>query len=48
MDDTTPADRLPLTPQRVLCLDVGFHGNDELKSNTVLEMRSHGIQFQTV
>jgi adenine-specific DNA-methyltransferase len=32
----------------VLCLDVGFHGNDELKTNTVLEMKSHGIQFQTV
>jgi len=37
-----------LQPQRVLCLDVGFHGNDQLKTNTVLEMKSHGIQFQTV
>jgi adenine-specific DNA-methyltransferase len=37
-----------LKPQRVLCLDVGFHGNDQLKTNTVLEMKSHGVQFQTV
>jgi adenine-specific DNA-methyltransferase len=39
---------IALAPKRVLCLDVGFHGNDELKTNTVLEMKSHGIQFQTV
>jgi len=37
-----------LSPKRVLCLDAGFQGNDELKTNTVLEMKSHGIQFQTV
>lgn len=37
-----------LKPQRVLCLDVGFHGNDQVKTNTVLEMKSHGVQFQTV
>jgi adenine-specific DNA-methyltransferase len=35
-------------PTRVLCLDCGFAGNDELKTNTVLEMQSHGIRFQTV
>lgn len=39
---------LALKPQRVLCLDVGFHGNDQLKTNTVLEMKSHSVQFQTV
>jgi adenine-specific DNA-methyltransferase len=39
---------IALKPQRVLCLDVGFQGNDQLKTNTVLEMKSHGIQFQTV
>jgi adenine-specific DNA-methyltransferase len=39
---------IALQPQRVLCLDVGFQGNDPLKTNTVLEMKSHGIQFQTV
>ncbi|BET65677.1 hypothetical protein ASA1KI_05950 [Opitutales bacterium ASA1] len=35
-------------PTRVLCLDCGFAGNDELKTNTLLEMQSHGIRFQTV
>jgi adenine-specific DNA-methyltransferase len=39
---------IALSPTRVLCLDVGFHSNDELKTNSVLEMKSHGIQFQTV
>ena len=35
-------------PQRVICLDTAFHGNDQLKTNTVLEMRAHGIEFRTV
>jgi adenine-specific DNA-methyltransferase len=35
-------------PKRVLCMDVAFGGSDQLKTNTVLEMQSHGIQFQTV
>ena len=37
-----------LQPQRVVCLDPAFHGNDQLKTNTVLEMKSHGIEFRTV
>jgi len=37
-----------LKPQRVLCLDHAFRGKDEDKVNTVLEMRSHGIEFRTV
>lgn len=37
-----------LGPQRVICLDAAFGGNDQLKTNTVLEMRSHGIEFRTV
>ena len=35
-------------PKRVICLDTAFHGNDQLKTNTVLEMKSHGIEFRTV
>ena len=35
-------------PQRVICLDLAFRGNDQLKTNTVLEMRSHGVEFRTV
>ncbi|MFT3830249.1 MAG: site-specific DNA-methyltransferase [Opitutaceae bacterium] len=37
-----------LAPKRVVCLEVGFQGNDELKTNIALELKSHGIQFQTV
>ena len=39
---------ISLEPQRVICLDAAFGGNDQLKTNTVLEMKSHGIQFRTV
>jgi adenine-specific DNA-methyltransferase len=35
------------TPKAVICLDVAFAGNDQLKTNTVLEMKSHGIEFRT-
>lgn len=34
-------------PKGVICLDVAFVGNDQLKANTVLEMKSHGIEFHT-
>jgi hypothetical protein len=27
--------------------DVAFAGNDQLKTNIVLEMKSHGIEFHT-
>jgi adenine-specific DNA-methyltransferase len=37
-----------LNPQRIVCLDPAFGGNDQLKTNTVLEMKSHGIEFRTV
>lgn len=36
------------TPQRFICLDRSFNGDDELKTNTVLEMKSYGIEFRTV
>lgn len=39
---------ISLEPQRVICLDAAFGGNDQLKTNTVLEMKSHGIEFRTV
>jgi adenine-specific DNA-methyltransferase len=35
-------------PQSVLCLDVAFDGNDALKTNIVLEAKSHSIIFRTV
>ena len=36
------------SPQMVICLDHAFRGNDQLLTNTVLEMKSHGIHFRTV
>jgi adenine-specific DNA-methyltransferase len=38
---------MALKPERVICLDHAFQGNDQLKANTVLEMKSHGIEFRT-
>ena len=37
-----------IEPLRVICRDAAFDGDDELKTNTVLEMKSHGIEFRTV
>lgn len=39
---------MDFNPIRVLCLDKAFAGNDQLKTNTVLEMKSHEIEFRTV
>lgn len=36
-------------PARVICLDVGFSGNDQLKTNAVQIMKSHKVEdFRTV
>jgi adenine-specific DNA-methyltransferase len=35
-------------PERFVCLDTAFDGNDKLKTNTVLQMKDHGIEFRTV
>lgn len=38
-----------LKPERVVCLDSGFAGNDQLKANAVLEFRDRGVtSFRTV
>lgn len=37
-----------LEPGRFVCLDSAFDGNDKLKTNTVLQMKSHNIEFRTV
>jgi len=44
----TLRDMLQLQPRQVICLDTAFHGQDKLKTNTVLEMKSHDIKFRTV
>lgn len=38
---------IELKPQSVLCLDIGFKGNDALKVNAQLEFQTHDIQFRT-
>ena len=35
-------------PSQILCLDTAFGGDDALKTNTVLEAKSHGVVFRTV
>ena len=35
-------------PQKVITLDSLFRGNDQLKTNTVLQMRDAGIDFKTI
>jgi len=38
-----------MTPERVICLDEGFKGNDQLKTNAVQTMKSKGVtSFHTV
>lgn len=39
---------IALGPQQFVCLDSAFHGNDQLKTNTVLQMRDADIVFHTV
>lgn len=35
-------------PQKVVCLDSIFEGNDQLKTNTVLQMKDAEIEFRTI
>jgi len=35
-------------PKRVICLDRLFEGNDQLKTNTALQMKDAGIEFVTI
>lgn len=35
-------------PQKVIALDKLFTGNDQLKTNTVLQMKDAGIEFKTI
>jgi len=36
------------TPQKVIALDKLFAGNDELKTNTALQMKDAGVEFKTI
>ena len=35
-------------PQKVITLDSLFTGNDQRKTNTVLQMRDAGVDFKTI
>jgi adenine-specific DNA-methyltransferase len=37
-----------LKPERVICLDAGFAGNDQLKTNAVQTFKAKGVVFKTV
>jgi len=39
---------LKVNPQKVIALDNIFAGNDQLKTNTVLQMRDAGIEFKSI
>jgi adenine-specific DNA-methyltransferase len=39
---------IELAPDSVLCLDSSFGGNDQLKVNTLLDMKAKKIKFRTV
>lgn len=39
---------LNLHPQKVIALDNLFSGNDQLKTNTALQLRDAGIEFKTI
>jgi adenine-specific DNA-methyltransferase len=35
-------------PEKVICLDRAFKGNDQLKTNTILQMESEEIEFKVI
>lgn len=35
-------------PKKVIALDKLFKGNDQLKTNTVLQMKDAGVEFKTI
>jgi hypothetical protein len=47
-EDKANREKLKAVLGEVLCLDKLFAGNDQLKTNTVLQMRDAGIEFKTV
>jgi len=41
-------EELKLQPKKVIVLDILFAGNDQLKTNTVLQFKDVDIEFRTV
>jgi adenine-specific DNA-methyltransferase len=48
MNDKLIKQIIAAKPQKVITLDSLFTGNDQLKTNTVLQMRDAGIDFKTI
>ena len=48
VDQETIDHVLTLHPQKVIALDNLFSGNDQLKTNTALQLRDTGIEFKTI
>lgn len=48
IDQTTVDHVLTLHPQKVIALDNLFSSNDQLKTNTALQLRDAGIEFKTI
>lgn len=48
VDQETIDHVLTLHPQKVIALDNLFSGNDQLKTNTALQLRDAGIEFKTI
>jgi adenine-specific DNA-methyltransferase len=39
---------IAIQPKKVITLDNLFNGNDQLKTNAVLQMRDAGVEFKTI
>ena len=48
IDMTIIQNVLEATPQKVITLDRLFNNNDQLKTNTALQMKDAGIEFKVV
>ena len=48
IDEKAVSEILKLNPQKFICLDSLFEGDDQLKTNTALQMKDAGIEFKTI
>ncbi len=48
MNEATVKEIVSLKPDKCIALDKLFAGNDQLKTNTVLQMRDAGVEFKTI
>lgn len=48
MNETIVLQIIAAKPKKVITLDNLFAGNDQLKTNTVLQMRDSGVEFKTI